>query len=153
LIVAGVIATLKVALRAWLIGTPVAPLTGTVEITVGGVGAGTVLMVHTYLLVSGVPARLVAAVLMAAVYNVFTASSVPGANVAMLPIQLTVPATAVAPGPVTVKVVAGDAMVMQFIASLKVALSTWLTSTPVAVFTGTVAITVGAGVMVVKLHT
>jgi energy-converting hydrogenase Eha subunit B len=51
LIVAGVIATLKVALRAWLMGTPTAgtpgaELVGTVEMTVGGVGAGTVKKVH-----------------------------------------------------------------------------------------------------------
>jgi hypothetical protein len=124
-----------------------------VEITVGGVRAGTVLKVHTYLLVSGVPARLVAAVPMAAVYNVFTESSAPGVNVAMFPAQPTVPATAVAPGPVTVKVVAGDAMEVQFIASLKVALSGWLICTPVAVFTGTVAITAGGGVIVVNVHT
>jgi hypothetical protein len=45
--VAGFIASLKVALRAWLMGTPVAPFTGTVEMIVGGVGAGTVLKVHT----------------------------------------------------------------------------------------------------------
>jgi hypothetical protein len=47
LIEAGVIATPNVALRAWLIGTPVALFTGTVAITVGGVGAGIVLKVHT----------------------------------------------------------------------------------------------------------
>src|ERR1017187_3490597 len=47
LIEPGVIATLKVALRAWLMGTPVAPLTGTVAMTVGWVWAGTVLKVHT----------------------------------------------------------------------------------------------------------
>jgi len=47
LIVEGVMATLKVALRAWLIGTPVAPLKGTVAMTVGGVGAGSVLNIHT----------------------------------------------------------------------------------------------------------
>jgi hypothetical protein len=46
-IVAASIATLKVALRAWLIGTAVAPLIGTVEITVGGVGAGSVLNSQT----------------------------------------------------------------------------------------------------------
>jgi hypothetical protein len=40
-------ATLKVALRAWLMGTPVAPFSGTVEITVGGVGAGSVLKFQT----------------------------------------------------------------------------------------------------------
>jgi len=47
LIVAGVIATLKVALSAWLIGTAVARLAGTVAMTVGGVGAGSVLKSHT----------------------------------------------------------------------------------------------------------
>jgi hypothetical protein len=46
-IVAGVIATLKVALRAWLMGTPAAPFTGKVEMTVGGVEAETVLKLHT----------------------------------------------------------------------------------------------------------
>jgi hypothetical protein len=45
--VAGFIATLNVALRAWLIGTDDARLAGTVEITVGEVAAGTVLKVHT----------------------------------------------------------------------------------------------------------
>jgi hypothetical protein len=47
LIVDGVIASLKAALKAWLIGTPVAPFVGTVEITVGKVAAGTVLNRHT----------------------------------------------------------------------------------------------------------
>ena len=45
--VAGFMATLKVALSAWLVGTPVARLTGTVEITVGATVAGTVLKVQT----------------------------------------------------------------------------------------------------------
>jgi hypothetical protein len=48
-------ATLKVAVSAWLIGTPVAPLTGTVDITVGGVGAGTVKKLHAKLLANAVP--------------------------------------------------------------------------------------------------
>jgi hypothetical protein len=42
--------------------------------------------------------------------------------------------------------------VPELIASLKVALSAWLTGTPVAVFAGTTAVTVGGGVIVVKLH-
>ena len=59
------------------------------------------------------------------------------------------------PGPVTVKVVAGDVRVAQFIASLKVALSTWAMGTPVAPFTGIVEITIVGrrGDRVVKLHT
>jgi hypothetical protein len=83
---------------------------------------------------------------------VLNARLAAGVKVATAPEQLTVPATAVVPGPVTVNVVAGDASVEQVIASLKVAVSAWVTSTPVAVFTGTVAVTVGGGVIVVKVH-
>jgi hypothetical protein len=60
---------------------------------------------------------------------------------------------AVVPGPVRVNVVAGDASVAQFIASLKVALSTWAIGIPIAPFAGTTAVTVGGGVIVVKVHT
>ncbi len=45
-IVEAVIASLKVASTAWLIGTLTARLAGTVEMTVGGVGAGTVMKLH-----------------------------------------------------------------------------------------------------------
>ena len=88
-----------------------------------------------------------------AVNTVFMASVVPEVKVATSPAQLTVPATGVVPGPVTVKVVAGDASVAQVIVSLKVALNTWLTRTPVAAFTGVVETTAGGGVIVVKVHT
>jgi hypothetical protein len=74
-----------------------------------------------------------------------------GVNVATVPEYVTVPATAVPLVPVTVKVVA--LIEAEAIASLKVALSIWPTGTLVAPFTGVVAVTVGAGVMVVKLHT
>ena len=124
MIVAGVIASLNVAVRAWLMGTPVAPLAGVVEITAGKVGAGTVLKLHTKLLASELPARSVAPVVIVAVNTVFGASGVAGVSVATVPAQFTVPVTTVAPGPLTVKVVAGDWRVTQFIASLKVALST-----------------------------
>ena len=46
LIVAGFIASLKVAATAWLVGTPVAPLTGFVETTEGAVAAVPVLKVQ-----------------------------------------------------------------------------------------------------------
>ena len=121
--VAGFIATLKVAVRAWLMGTPVAPFAGVVEITAGKVGAGTVLKLHTKLLASALPARSVAPVVIVAVSTVLSGSRAVGVNVATVLVQLTVPATAVAPGPVTVKVVAGDWRVAQFIASLNDALS------------------------------
>jgi hypothetical protein len=77
----------------------------------------------------------------------------PGVKVATLPEQVTVPATGVVPGPVTVKVVAGDASVEHFIASLNLAVSTCVRLTPVAVFLGTVNTTAGGGVIVVKVHT
>ncbi len=65
--------------------------------------------------------------------------------------QLIVPATGVAPGAATtVNAVAGNAA--QFMASLKVALSTWVTGTPVAVLTGTVAITTGGGDAVIVVN-
>jgi hypothetical protein len=55
---------------------------------------------------------------------------------------------------VSVKVVAGDCCsVEQSIASLNLAVSTWVILTPVAVFRGVVDTTVGGGVIVVKVHT
>jgi hypothetical protein len=44
--VAQFMASLNVALTNWLRGTPVAPLAGTVEMTVGAVGAVTVVKVQ-----------------------------------------------------------------------------------------------------------
>jgi hypothetical protein len=149
--VAGVIATLKAAVSAWFKGTFTAPFTGTVAITVGRAGAGSVKKVHTYLLASGVPARSVAPVVIVAVYRVLNARLAPGVKVATAPAQPIVPGTWVTPGPVTVNAATGNAA--QFIASLKVALRTWPTGTSVAVFTGTVAITAGAGVIVVNVQT
>src|ERR1700674_4884401 len=61
-----------------------------------------------------------------------------------------VPATGVAPGPVTVKVV--PLMVAAFMASLNVAKMVVLTATAVAPFAGTVETTVG-GAAVVNVHT
>jgi hypothetical protein len=118
-------------------------LTGETESTVGGVGAGTVLKVQTKLLANALPAGSFAAVVIVAVYSVLVASRAVGAKVAMLPLQLTVPGTEVTPGPVTVKVVAGELRVAQFIASLKVTLRTWFKGTPVAPFRGEEAVTVG----------
>jgi hypothetical protein len=60
-IVAGAIALLKVAVIIWLRGTPVAPLRGIVEITVGGMmsGVAPVVNVHTKLLTIALPCRFV----------------------------------------------------------------------------------------------
>jgi hypothetical protein len=63
--VAGLIASLKVALSTWAIGTFAAAFAGTTAVTVGG--GVIVVKVHTYLAGSGVPATLVAPVVMVAV--------------------------------------------------------------------------------------
>jgi hypothetical protein len=99
--------------------------------------AGAVLNIHAKLLANALPVKSVAPVVIFAENKVFAASSADGENVATLPVQLTVPATEVVPGPVTVNVVA-DLSVAQFTGALKVALRTWLTATPVAPLLGVV---------------
>jgi len=71
-----------------------------------------------------------------------------------MPAYVTRPATAVVPGPVSVKVV--PLMVSGFMAVLKVALTTWLAGTPVAKLAGIVESTVGLvvfGTPVVNVQT
>jgi hypothetical protein len=88
---------------------------------------------------------------MVAVKTVLVARLAAGVNVATEPEQPMVPVTGVVPGPVTVNAFAGNTG--QFIGALKVALSTWVTGTPVAVFTGTVDTTASEGETVVKVQT
>jgi hypothetical protein len=147
LMVAAFMASLKVAEIVVLMGTAVDPLTGTVEITVGGEA---VVKVHTKLAASGTPVGSFAPVVIVAVNKVPVARIVVGVNVAVVPAKVTVPATDVAPGPVKVNVAA--LIVAGFMASLKVAEIGVLTATPVAPFTGTVETTVAGGA-VVKVHT
>jgi hypothetical protein len=90
-------------------------------------------------------------VLIVAVKTVLYARLFAGVNVTTAPEQPIVPGTGVMPGPVTVNAAAGNGV--QLIASLNVALSTWLTDTPVAVSTGIVEITTGGGVIVVNFQT
>ena len=71
-----------------------------------------------------------------------------GVKVATVPEQLTVPATAVEPGPASVNAVAGEVRVAQFNALLKVALTNWFTGTPVAPSAGVVAVTAGRDTVV-----
>jgi hypothetical protein len=124
-------------------GTTTAPFTGTVAITIGGVAARAVVNVHEKSLANDTPERSRADVEMVAVKTVSGARSMAGVNVATAPVHPMVPGTGIAPGPVTVNAVAGNAG--QFIGSLKVALSTWVTGTPMVVFAGTVDKTVRAG--------
>jgi hypothetical protein len=90
-----------------------------------------------------------------AVYKVLYARGADGVNVATLPeaVYATVPATAVEPGPASVKVVA--LIVLPVIASLKVDRTAWAIGTFVALFLGRVKMTVGAvgAGTVMKLHT
>jgi len=145
--VAAFIGTLNVAETRVLTGTAMAPFTGTVDITAGG---GAVVNVHTTLAASGAPVGSFAPVVIVAVNNVLLARADVGVNVAVLPAYVTAPATGVAPGPVTVKVV--PVMVAAFMGTLNVAETRVLTATAVAPFAGTVDVTVGGGA-VVNVHT
>src|SRR5580693_10777391 len=93
---------------------------------------------------------------MVAVYSVFSARGLFGVKVAtsLEGTLVTVPATAVAPGPAKVKVVL--VMVEDCIAALKVAVTNVLGQMAIALFAGATEITVGAAhavALVVKVHT
>lgn len=158
MIVKGSIASLKVALTVLLSATSVAPQTGLVKVTVGGVVSvpGPVVKVHVKLLASALPARSWAPVVTVIVNTVLAARRLVGVKVATFPVPAyaTVPGTAVVPGPVRVKVL--PVMVRGSIASLKIAATCVLIATPVAPQLGLVEITVGAVVSgaraVVKPH-
>jgi hypothetical protein len=85
LIVAAFMASLNVAETRVFTGTAVAPLAGTVEITVGGAAAAAVVNVHTKFAASGTPAGSFAPVVMLAVNKVLLARTAVGVNVAALP--------------------------------------------------------------------
>src|ERR1041384_2481941 len=83
----GSIASLKVALMVWLIGTAVAPLAGTVALTDGAVVSGVAPVVKLQLKAvnSALPARSLAPVVIVAVYAVSGARAMPGVKVAIKP--------------------------------------------------------------------
>src|SRR6266566_2764969 len=87
LIVKGSIALLKAAAIFWLTGTPVAPLAGTVELTTGRVVSGVtpVVKLQLKLAASVLPVRLVAPVVIVAVYTVRGARKLVGVKVAVTP--------------------------------------------------------------------
>jgi energy-converting hydrogenase Eha subunit B len=142
-IVAGFIAWLKVAVMAEAIATPVAPLAGVTDVTVGGTGAAAVVNVHASFDASAVPDESVAPVVIVAVYCVLYARFADGVNVATDPLAayVTVPETAALPGPVSVKV--AEVIVAAFIAWLKVAVRAVFTATPVVPLPGVTEVTVG----------
>jgi hypothetical protein len=79
------------------------------------------------------------------VYVVFTASRLAGVNATTVPLALTVPVTAVLPA---VSVIALLPTLTTLTGTLTSACTTAFTGTPVAVFGGVVATTVGALVCV-----
>src|SRR5213082_37879 len=87
LIVKGSIASLKVALMVWLIGTAVAALAGTVTLTVGAVVSGVAPVVKLQLksAASALPARSLAPVLTVAVYVVSGVRLPAGVKIAVKP--------------------------------------------------------------------
>src|SRR5580704_13065494 len=142
------IASLNVAEIRVFTATPVAPLAGTVEITVGG-GVFVAVNVQTTLAARPAPVRSLAPVVIVAVYRVPLVRFAAGVNVAVVPAYVIMPATAVVPGPASVKVAA--LMVAAFMAALNVAETGELTNTPTAPLIGTVETTVGGGA-VVNIH-
>src|SRR5438876_7608826 len=87
LIVNGSIASLKVALMVWLIGTAVAPSAGTVALTIGGVvsGVAPVVKLQPKSVTSALPARSLAPVVTTAVNVVRGARVLAGVKVAVTP--------------------------------------------------------------------
>src|SRR5437867_1667048 len=87
LIVNGSIASLKVTLMVWLIGTAVAPLAGTVALTVGRVVSGVAPVVRLQLKseASALPARSLAPMVAVAVWTALGASVLTGLKVAVTP--------------------------------------------------------------------
>src|SRR2546427_689688 len=87
LMVKGSIASLKVALMVWLIPTAAAPLAGTVELTSGRVVSGVTPVVKLQLnsAASVMPVRLLAPVVIVAVYTVRGARKLAGVKVAVTP--------------------------------------------------------------------
>src|SRR6185503_9116695 len=87
LMVKGSIASLKVALMVWLIGTAVAALAGTVALTVGGIVSSVAPVVKLQLksAAGALPARSLAPVVIRAVYVVRGARALAGMKVAVTP--------------------------------------------------------------------
>src|SRR6266513_6029581 len=87
LIVNGSIGSLNVALMVWLIATAVAPLTGTVKLTVGGVvsGIAPVVKPQPKSAASALPARSLAPVVIVAVNVARGARTLAGVKVAVTP--------------------------------------------------------------------
>jgi hypothetical protein len=85
LMVVAFMASLNIAETRVLTGTGVAPLAGTVEITVGGTTVAAVVKVQTKLAARPTPAGSFAAVVIVAVNKELLARTAAGVNVAVVP--------------------------------------------------------------------
>jgi hypothetical protein len=150
------IVSLNVAFTVALAGTSGWLAAGFVEVTVGGVvsAVAPVVKVQTLLAARALFARSVTPAVMVAVYVVALASGADGSKVAVVPESVTVPETGEFPA-ITVNV----AVLTDLTASLKVAVTSALTATPVWLAPGFVEVTVGivvsvtAAVAVLKVQT
>ena len=124
--------------------TPVAPFTGEVADTVGGVVSRTaaVVKVELKMAANALPAASFAAVVMVAVYSVPAARAADGVNVAVLPLMFTPPLIAALPE-VVIRVKLAVVNVALVIGLEKVADIEEFSATPVATLAGAVADTVG----------
>ena len=144
--------SLKVAVITVSVRTLVAPPDGLVEFTRGPLGVAVVVKFHVWSAAMGSPALFSTAVVTVAVYTVPGVSREDGVNSALVPAQVTEPATGVPP---SARVKLAEVMVEHLISSLKVAVMVVSVKTPVAPLTGLVALTWGPpGVgVVVNVHT
>jgi len=139
-----VIASEKVADTEVVSATPVAAFAGDLADTAGGVvsGAAAVVNCQVKLAASALPAASLAVVEMVAVYRVLPARLAEGVNLAVLPLMLTAPGTAVPPA-VCLRVKLAVLSVEFVIASEKLADTEEFSATPLAPLTGDVEDTVG----------
>jgi hypothetical protein len=143
-IVAGSIASLKVAVMFLLTTEPAAVSAGSVELTVGAVVSivAPVVKPHVLSAASALAAMSLKPVVAVAVYAVLAARLLVGAKVAVRPTQVTAPGTGVTP---CFRVNVPAVQVAGSMASLKVTVSFPLGATPpVLASPGFVELTVGA---------
>ena len=137
-----VIASEKVADIEEFVATPIAPFAGDTAETAGGVVSvlTPVVKFQVKLPANALPAASLAAVVIVAVYCVFPTRAAAGVNVAVLPLVVTVPLTAIPPVARVKLVVVSVELV---IGSEKLADIDEFRATPVAAFDGEVSDTVG----------
>src|SRR3989339_1905451 len=153
LMVEDCITSLNVAVMILLIATPVAPLTGLVEMTVGAIKSP-VLKPQVWSKAIALPAKSLTPVVILAVYVVESDRLLDGVNVAVVPLYETVPLML----PLLSLTVNVFVLIEEdCIASLNMAVIVLLIATPAAPLTGIVEMTIGGVIstpptVVVKLH-